>query len=80
MARGLGKAMSSPQSQRWVPRQGEHYFLILGNGTIARFPWNDTDFDHEAWHFGNCFQTQEQAEHARDTITEVLRTVHQDHA
>jgi hypothetical protein len=71
--------MSSPHSQRWVPRQGEYYFLILGNGTIARFPWNDTDFDHEAWHFGNCFNTQEQAEHARDQLKAVLLTLHQHH-
>ena len=47
MADGVGEAMSSPQAQRWLPRAGEHYFVMLGNGTIARFPWNDTPFDHE---------------------------------
>ena len=76
MARGLGEAMSSPQSQRWLPRQGEHYFLMLGNGTIARFPWNDTDFDHETWDFGNCFKTHEEAVQARDKIQEVLLSLH----
>jgi hypothetical protein len=69
-----------PQSQRWLPSEGDHYFIILGNGMIALFPWNDTEFDHEAWHFGNCFHTQAQAEQAREKIIEVLRTVHQDHA
>jgi hypothetical protein len=29
---------------------------------------------------GNCFQTREQVEHARDKITEVLLTFHQEHA
>ena len=69
--------MSSPQAQRWQPSTGEHYFLILGKGRIARFPWNGTDFDHEAWHFGNCFRTQAQAEQARERLTEVLHTLHQ---
>jgi hypothetical protein len=47
---------------------------------IELFPWNDTDFDHETWHFGNCFKTHAQAVQARETIREVLLTVHQDHA
>jgi len=69
--------MSTPPSQCWLPNTGEHYFLMLGNGMIARFPWNDTDFDREAWHFGNCFHTQAQAEQAREQITQVLHTLHQ---
>ena len=69
--------MSAAPSARWLPRIGEHYFLMLGNGRIARFPWNDTDFDRAAWHFGNCFHTQAQAAQAREAITEVLRTLHQ---
>jgi len=81
-----GRAMArrrrktSPQSQRWLPSVGDHYFLILGNGKIELFPWNDTAFDHEAWHFGNCFQTQAQAAQVREKIKEVLLTFHQDHA
>ena len=69
--------MSSPQAQRWLPSTGERYFLILGHGVIARFPWSDTAFDYEAWHFGNCFHTQAQAAQAREKITEVLHTLHQ---
>jgi len=69
--------MSSPQSQRWLPSKGEQYFLILGNGKIEIFPWNDTNFDQEAWHFGNCFKTHAQAAQAREKIIEVLRTLHQ---
>jgi hypothetical protein len=75
-----GQAMSTPPSQRWVPSTGEQYWLMLGDGRIERFPWNDTAFDHEAWHFGNCFKTYEEAVHAREKITEVLRTLHEDHA
>ena len=72
--------MSSPHAQRWLPSTGEHYFLILGHGMIARFPWSDTDFDHETWDFGNCFKTHEEAVQARDKIQEVLLSLHQDHA
>ena len=73
----IREAMSAPPSQRWLPSGGDHYFLILGHGMIARFPWNDTAFDHEAWHFGNCFHTQAQAAQARDKLKEVLRALHQ---
>ena len=69
--------MSATPSPRWLPRIGEYYFLMLGNGRIARFPWNDTDFDRAAWHFGNCFHTQAQAEQAREKIREVLHMLHQ---
>jgi len=70
---------TSRKSQRWQPSDGDYYYLILGNGMIEIFPWNDTDFDHEAWHFGNCFKTHEDAVQTREKITEVLRTVHQEH-
>jgi hypothetical protein len=60
-----------PQPQHWLPSEGDHYYLILGNGMIARFPWNDTPFDQETWHFGNCFKTYAQAVQARETIREV---------
>ena len=69
-----------PDPQRWLPSIGDHYYLILGNGMIERFPWSDTPFDHEAWQFGNCFPTYEQAVQARDIIKEVLLALHQGHA
>jgi hypothetical protein len=66
--------------QRWLPSKGDHYYLILGSGMIEIFPWSDTDFDHEAWNFGNCFKTHAQAVQARENIKGVLLTFHQDHA
>jgi hypothetical protein len=71
--------MSAPQSQRWLPSEGDHYYLILGNGRIELFSWSDTPFDHETWDFGHCFKTHEEAVQALDKITELLRTSHQDH-
>ena len=63
--------------QRWQPSEGDHYYLILGNGMIELFPWNDTPFDHETWRFGNCFKTHAEAVHARDQIKALLLQVHQ---
>jgi hypothetical protein len=35
--------------------------------------WSDTEFDHQAWQFGNCFRRRTVAEHARQAIQEVLQ-------
>jgi len=50
------------------PVNREHYFLVLANGEIKNFEWNDTIFDYEAWEFGNCFRKRQEAEQARDSI------------
>jgi hypothetical protein len=75
----IGEARSSPPGQRWRPRDGEHYFLIQGHGRIAIVPWNDTAFDHETWHFGNCFQTYAHAKQARQQLKALLHTFHHEH-
>ena len=72
------RSKNPPQPQCWLPSEGDHYYLILGNGMLELFPWNDTDFDHETWHFGNCFKTHAQAVQTRDKIKEVLRTFHEE--
>jgi hypothetical protein len=66
------------QIQRWLPSEGDHYYLILENGMIELFPWNDTNFDQETWHFGNCFKSHAQAEQARDKLQDVLLTFHEE--
>jgi hypothetical protein len=68
-----------PPHDRWMPRQGERYFLILGNGMIQGFQWHGTDFDREAWSFGNCFRLRRQATQARDGMKEYLATFHREH-
>jgi len=54
------------------PANREHYFLVLANGEIKNFPWNDTVFDYEVWDFGNCFRMRQEAEQARDSIKKLL--------
>ena len=54
------------------PANREHYFLILANGEIKSFQWNDTVFDHEVWDFGNCFRIRQEAEQAQNLIKKLL--------
>ena len=63
---------------RWMRKHGEPYFLILGDSTVQRFQWHGTEFDHEAWQFGNCFRTHREAERAREVLRQVLWTLHRD--
>jgi hypothetical protein len=68
------RAAPSPLTHaRWKPTQHGQYFLILGDGRIQTFLWNDTEFDRRAWQFGNCFRRRTIAEHARQAILEVLQ-------
>jgi len=69
----------SPPHDPWMPRNGERYFLILGNGTIQRLQWHGTDFDQEAWNFGNCFRLRREATQARDWMKEYLANFHREH-
>src|SRR5439155_334368 len=67
-----------PQYTRWMPRNGQRYFLVLGNGTVQRLQWHGTDFDQEAWSFGNCFRSRRKAERAREGIKEYLANFHRE--
>ena len=68
-----------PAHERWMPRHGERYDLILGHGTIHNFDWQGTEIDRHAWGFGNCFSRRRDAEYARDQLKELLVRFHQDH-
>src|SRR3989440_10157082 len=73
------KANIPPQHERWIPRHGQRYFLILGHGTIQSFRWQSTELDPQAWSFGNCFRLRREAAQARDQLKAVLLTFHQQH-
>ena len=53
---------------RWMPNNGDRYFIVLGDGTIKTFWWNGTDFDQKAWQFGNCFRVWKDAVQAREAV------------
>jgi hypothetical protein len=62
--------------KRWKPTNRGQYFLILGDGEIKSFQWNETSFDQEAWYFGNCFRSRKEAERARYGMKEYLANFH----
>jgi hypothetical protein len=62
------------------PQRGDQYWYLSNSVfDVCRTPWNDDGTDEGRWHLGNVFGSLEHAEHARDTIKEVLRTLHQEH-
>jgi hypothetical protein len=61
------------RGKREKPAHREHYYLVLANGEIKDFPWNDTVFDYEVWDFGNCFRVRREAQQARDSIRQLLQ-------
>ena len=61
------------RGKREKPENREHYYLVLANGEIKDFPWNDTVFDYEVWDFGNCFRVRREAQQARDSIRQLLQ-------
>jgi len=68
----------APQRRR--PQRGEtSWYLSNSLFAMRRTQWDDDGTDEGRWHVGNVCGSLEHAEQARDTITEVLRTFHQDH-
>ncbi len=68
-----------PGDERWQPAPQQHYFLVLGDGSIHRFQWSGTPFDNSAWQYGNCFQTRHNAEQAREALKQLLWALHARH-
>jgi len=67
---------ASAAPTRWKPQHGESYWRIQHDGEVEQARYAEDASDEKTWNFGNCFHTRAQAEHARDTIKEVLRTLH----
>jgi hypothetical protein len=70
------KTSNLDADERWKPQHQQHYFVILGDYTIQRFQWSETDFDQRSWQCGNCFRVRRDAEHVLEQIKEVFRNFH----
>ena len=69
--------METPREYgRWMPRNGDTYFVIVAHSAIQRLQWKDTDADYEAWNFGNCFKDRRAAKHARAEMKKMLAVRH----
>jgi len=59
--------------ERWKPKNIQEFFFFNSKGKTTCSNWIDKCEKHQdRYKFGNCFQTKEQAEQARDLIRETL--------
>jgi hypothetical protein len=64
------------EPDRWKPERGQKFYFVLYTAEIGYREWFGHDGDLDLWHFGNVWQTREEAEHARDKLKEVLVNFH----
>lgn len=61
---------------RWKPKLGEEYWFIWDTGQIKNQVWGTWSYDERRWNIGNCFQTRQEAERAREGLQAYLRRFH----
>jgi len=59
--------------ERWKPKHGEEYWFIWDTGQIKNKVWGTWSYDERRWNIGNCFQTRQHAERAREGLQAYLR-------
>ena len=63
--------------ERWKPKPGEEYWFIWDTGQIKKKVWGTWSYDQRRWARGNCFQTRQHAERAREGLQAYLRRFHE---
>src|SRR5215468_5007666 len=58
--------------QRWKPGLEQTWFWIGFDGAIMEDIWRDTPGDNQAWVWGNCFGTHQEAEEVRCKLQEIF--------
>lgn len=69
----------SAAPQRWKPEVEQTWFWIGFDGAIMEDIWRDTPGDNQAWVWGNCFGTRQEAEEVRCKLQEVFVNFHREH-
>jgi hypothetical protein len=67
---------SAAVPERWKPKPGEEYWFIWDTGQIKNKVWGTWSYDERRWAIGNCFQTRQHAERAREGLQSYLRRFH----
>jgi len=67
---------SAAQPERWKPKPGEEYWFIWDTGQIKNKVWGTWSYDERRLAIGNCFQTRQHAERAREGLQAYLRRFH----
>ena len=65
-----------PIVERWKPKEGEFYWLVLMDGAPHESVYTQYN---GTYNFGNCFKTREQAEEAARRMKECLMNLHKEY-
>lgn len=57
----LNELLGIRKDSVWKPVRGDMYYVVLLDGNALSVRWHDSNVDEDAYSFGNCFQTKEQA-------------------
>ena len=63
------------EKYKWIPKDGERYYIICGNGEVDHFRYQKVEFQDKYIDLGNCFQTKEQAEKAAEKLKELIKSL-----
>ena len=67
------------EPQRWKPGLEQTWFWIGFDGAIMEDIWRDTPGDNQAWVWGNCFGTRQEADEVRCKLQEIFVNFHREH-
>ena len=62
----IKEVLGVKESKVWKPVNHQRFFSILHDGTIGNTIWNSSPYCKTAYEIGNCYETKEEAEFARD--------------
>jgi hypothetical protein len=56
------------ETGRWKPEEGDTYWFINDIGDICKSTWDNVNTDRKRYLIGNCYQTKEECEFAREKL------------
>ena len=62
----------------WRPKNGDEYFYFLGHGDVYKAIRGEIYGEIKFIEYGNCFQTNEQAQEAARRVKETLLKYHEE--
>lgn len=57
------KKVKIEENKKWKPKSYEVYYFLDSYGAVENNTWEDDEYDIYVYLQGNCFQTEEEAEH-----------------
>lgn len=58
---------------KWKPEKREDYWFVDTGGDIAMDTWDEMSWDYQIHKVGNCYQTKEEAEQARERVLKAYK-------